>query len=93
MSIPVRIEIPGVSMQEATEVVRILAKVAAKVPFPEGRELRSVLLRAWRRDYGALRFCCPRWWGVFLWQGEPPADQEQPLPPPPPPKKSKGSTE
>ncbi len=56
----------GVTMREATEAVSALAKAASKVPFPEGQELRTVRLRAWRRDFGALRFCCPRWWNVFL---------------------------
>lgn len=65
-ALQVDLKLGGVSMQKAMDAVCALAKAAAKVSLPEGEELRTVLLRAWRRDYGALRFCYPRWWSVYL---------------------------
>ena len=49
----------GISSQEA-EAFRVFTKAVATFPL-EGQELRTILLRAWRRDYGALRFCYPQW--------------------------------
>lgn len=54
----------AVSSPEAAEVLRALAKMVAKGP-----ELRAVRLRTWRWDHGALRFCCPGWWSVYLGRG------------------------
>jgi len=53
----------GVTMQQASEAMLEFGKAAAKVPFIVER---SVLLRAWRREYGISRFVYPRWWRVFL---------------------------
>lgn len=56
----------GVTLEQATVAMRRLGEAAAKVPFPEGAELRLVLLRAWKRDCGLLRFFHVGWWQVFL---------------------------
>ncbi len=37
-----------------------------KVPFPTRRELRLILMGAYRREWGPLRFFYPSWWDAFL---------------------------
>ena len=56
----------GVTLEQATEAIRKLGEAVAKVPFPDGAELRCVLLRAWKRDCGLFRFLSVEWWRVFL---------------------------
>lgn len=53
----------GVTMAEASEAMKKLGEAAAKVPFPE---LRLILMNAYRRDLGPLRFLHPGWWAAFL---------------------------
>jgi hypothetical protein len=56
----------GVTIAEATEAIKKLGDAAAKVPFPDGEELRSIMLRAWMRDCGIFRFLHPEWWRLWL---------------------------
>ena len=55
-----------VTMDEAAEAIKKLGEAAAKVPFPDRKELRLILMRAYRRDWGPLRFFHPGWWDAFL---------------------------
>ena len=54
----------GITFAEASRAFLTLAEAVAKVPFPEGRYLRALLLRAWKREKGAFRFFYPAWWTV-----------------------------
>lgn len=56
----------GVTMAEASEAIKKLGEAAAKVPFADRKTLRLVLLNAYRRDLGPLRFLHPGWWTAFL---------------------------
>jgi len=56
----------GVTLEQTTEVIRKLGEAAAKVPFPDGAELRYVLLRAWKCDRGLFRFFRFEWCRLFL---------------------------
>ena len=54
----------GVTAEEANRALRQLGTIAARVPFPEGRELRAIMLRYYRREYGLLRILIPGWWAT-----------------------------
>jgi hypothetical protein len=56
----------GVTMTEASEAIEKLGKAAAKVPFPDPKTLRLIMMNAYRRDLGPLRFLHPGWWDAFL---------------------------
>jgi hypothetical protein len=56
----------GVPMAEASEAIKKLGEAAAKVPFPDGEELRSIMLLAWLRDCGVFRFLHLEWWCLWL---------------------------
>ena len=56
----------GITLQQAERTFKQLGDAAAKVKFSEGAELRLLLLRAWRRDRGVLRFLYPEWWRLKL---------------------------
>ena len=59
-------EFGSVSAAEAIQAIKKLAQAAAKVPFPNGTDLRSILLSAYRREWGVLRFLHLGWWRVFV---------------------------
>lgn len=56
----------GVTMAEASEAIKKLGEAAAKVPFPDRKALRLILMNAYRMDLGPLRFLHPGWWDAFL---------------------------
>lgn len=51
---------------EASEAIKRLGESAAKVPFPDRKELRLILMGAYRKDWGPFRFFHPGWWDAFL---------------------------
>ena len=56
----------GLSAQEMTGAMNRMAKVARKVPFPRGEELRQILLAAWKREWGIFRFLIWGYWMCFF---------------------------
>jgi hypothetical protein len=56
----------GVKMTEASEAIKKLGEAAAKVPLPDRKTLRLIMMNAYRRDLGPLRFLHPGWWDAFL---------------------------
>ncbi len=56
----------GLTAAEATQALVLLAEAARKVPFPEGKTLRSLLLRRWIEDYGWIRVFYWEWWKFKL---------------------------
>jgi hypothetical protein len=60
----------GLSAQEMTGAMNRMAKVARKVPFPRGEELRQILLAAWKREWGIFRFLIWGYWMCFFSENE-----------------------
>jgi hypothetical protein len=56
----------GLTMDEASEAIKKLGEAAVKVPVPDRKTLRLILMNAYRMDLGPLRFFHPGWWDVFL---------------------------
>lgn len=57
-----RLSATKLTAAEFAEACRRLSEIANRVPFPEGEELRQLLLRRWKAQHGWLRFLCLGYW-------------------------------